>query len=202
MIIESLQSAESSDFLGILDSNNSLWGEIVLGVPVLGGDELLSQLAQQGATHFVVGLGGIGDNRPRQRLFELGTTHGLTPITVRHSKAICSPSATVGAGSVLFPGSVVNAQADLGVNVIVNTGAIVEHDSAVGDHVHLATGSRLCSTVKVGPGAHIGAGATVRQSINIGAGAVVGAGAAVVEDVAAGVTVVGVPARPTWSGNV
>lgn len=195
MIDSLLSIGEVAQDYGILDRDRSLWGKEVLGVPVLGGDELLPQLASQGAIHFVVGLGGVSVNRPRRWLFELGLKHGLTPLTVCHSSAIRSQWATVGDGSVIFPGAVVNAGVVLGVNVIVNTGAIVEHDCVVGDHVHIATGSRLCSTVRIGTGAHIGSGATVRQLITIGEGAIVGAGAVVVKNVEAWTVVVGVPAR-------
>jgi UDP-2-acetamido-3-amino-2,3-dideoxy-glucuronate N-acetyltransferase len=45
-------------------------------------------------------------------------------------------------------------------------------------------------------GASIGSGATILGDVTIGSGAVVGAGAVVTRDVAAGETVVGVPARP------
>ena len=166
-----------------------------MGVPVLGGDDLLARLAQQGATEFVVGVGGVRDNRPRKELFELALAQGLTPITVRHPSAICSQWAEVGDGAVLYPGSIVNAGATLGANTIVNTGAIVEHDCIVGDHVHIATGARLAATVGVGAMAHIGTGATVRQNISIGEGAVVGAGAVVVKDVESWTVVVGIPAR-------
>lgn len=196
VLIDSLLSSGGvAEHYGVLDRDRSLWGKEVFGVRVLGGDELLPQLASQGTTHFVVGLGGVGVNRPRCRLFELGLKHGLTPLTVCHSSAIRSRWATVGDGSVIFPGAVVNAGAALGVNVIVNTGAIVEHDCVVGDHVHIATGSRLCSTVHIGTGAHIGAGATVRQLITVGEGAIVGAGAVVVKDVEPWMVVAGVPAR-------
>lgn len=193
-MVDSLRAGGKVGLIGVLDQDKSLWGREVLGVPVLGGDELLPKLAQA-ATHFVVGLGGVGDNEPRRRLFELGIKHCLKPLTVCHPAAICSPSATVGDGSVIFPGAVVNACAALGVNVIINTGAIVEHDCLVGDHVHVATGSRLCSAVHIGTGAHIGAGAIVRQLVTIGEGAIVGAGAVVVKDVEPWTVVVGVPAR-------
>jgi sugar O-acyltransferase (sialic acid O-acetyltransferase NeuD family) len=195
-LIDSLLSSGGvPEHYGVLDQDRSLWGKEILGVRILGGDELLPQLASQGATHFVVGLGGISVNRPRRRLFELGLIHGLTPLTVCHSSAIRSQWAKVGDGSVIFPGAVVNAGATIGVNVIVNTGVIVEHDCMVGDHAHIATGSRLCSTVRIGTSAHIGAGATVRQLITIGEGAIVGAGAVVVKDVEPWAVVVGVPAR-------
>ena len=194
-MIDCLQATGIVGSLGILDRDASLWGKEVSGVPVLGGDELMPQLLRQGARDFLVGLGGTGDNNPRRKLFELALRHGLAPSTVSHPAATRSPWATVGAGSVLLPGAVVNAGAGLGVNVIVNTGAIVEHDCVVGDHAHVATGAQIASSVRVGAGAHIGAGATVRQGITVGKGSIVGAGAVVVNDVEPWTVVVGVPAR-------
>jgi sugar O-acyltransferase (sialic acid O-acetyltransferase NeuD family) len=196
VLIDCLRESGLVGIEGVLDPDSSLHGRKILDVPVLGGDDLLGGMAAGGVTHFVVGLGGVGDNRPRKRLFELGCSCRLTPLTVRHPSAVVSRWASISPGCQLLPGSIVNACAVLGKNVIVNSGAIVEHDCVVGDHAHIATGARLASTVRVGIGAHIGAGATVRQSIRIGDGAIVGAGAVVVKDVGAGVVVAGVPARP------
>ena len=179
----------------MLDSNASLWGTTVLGVPILGGDERLEELKGRGVTHFVVGVGSVGDNRSRARLFDKAVGCGLEPLIIRHPSSICSTWAGVGAGSVLFPGAVVNAGASLGKNVIVNSGAIVEHDCRVGDHGHVASRACLCSTVSIGDYAHIGAGATVRQCLAIGAGAIVAAGAVVIREVPAWTVVGGVPAR-------
>ena len=49
--------------------------------------------------------------------------------------------------------------------------------------------------VNVGAGASIGSGALIMGGVTIGARAVIGAGAVVTRDVAAGATVIGVPAR-------
>ena len=195
VVIESLNASGSARAVGVLDADRSRWGQELCGVPVLGGDERLPELAQQGITHFVMGLGGVGDNQPRRTLFTLAVQSGLIPLTIRHPSAVCSSSAAIGAGSVLCPRAVVNAAAVVGVNVIVNTGAIVEHDCVVGDHVHVATGARLCGGVRVGEGAHIGAGSTVRQGLTIGERAIVGAGAVVIRDVEPWTVVAGVPAR-------
>ena len=195
VLLDCLLLCADSEIIGLLDADLSLVGSFVYKVPVLGSDELLGELVRRGATHFVVGLGGAGDNEPRRRLFDAGIAVGLRPHAVRHPSAVISPRAQVGEGSQLLPGCIVNAGAVLGRNVLVNSAAVVEHDCFIGDHVHLATGSRLASTVRVGEGAHVGAGATVRQYISIGARAVVGAGAVVVKDVPASVLVVGVPAR-------
>lgn len=195
VLIESLLASGVAVPEAVLDADPSVWGREVFGVPIHGSDQRLPELQRQGVTHFVVGLGGVGDNRPRQQLFERAMAHGLQPLTVIHPTAIVSRAATIGGGSLVGPGAIVNAGAVLGVNVIVNTGAIVEHDCHVGDHVHIATGAKLSSTMRVGSLAHIGVGASVRQRLTIGEGAVVGAGAVVVKDVDPWTVVVGVPAQ-------
>jgi UDP-perosamine 4-acetyltransferase len=196
VLVDCIRESGLAEIEGVLDSDPSTHGRKVLDAPILGGDELLGDLAAGGVTHFVVGVGGVRDNRPRRRLFEMCLLVRLVPLIVRHPSAVVSRWATVGPGCQLMPGSIVNAGASLGANVIVNSGAVVEHDCVVGDHVHVASGARLASGVRVGTGVHLGAGATVRQGIVIGERAVVGAGAAVVRDVKADAVVVGVPARP------
>lgn len=195
VVIEILRSYNSYELTGLLDPKPELQGRNLLGVPVLGGDDLLPALKREGVGHFFVGLGSIGDTVPRRRLFELALEHGMKPIDAIHPDAIISPSAVLGEGVTVMGGAVVNADASLGMNVIINTGAIIEHDCVIGNHVHVATGARLASSIKVGSGSHIGAGATVLQCTRVGENAIVGAGAVVIRDVPPGATVVGCPAR-------
>jgi sugar O-acyltransferase (sialic acid O-acetyltransferase NeuD family) len=195
VLIDSLRRNGLAFSYMILDRDPSLWGTSVFEIPVIGGDDLLPKLVQEGAEYFLIGVGSTGDTKPRRRLFEIGLSHKLKPLTVIHPSAIFSPTAEVGAGSQLLPGSVLNAGARLGLNVILNSGAIVEHDCVLQDHVHVATGAVLASTVRVGTGAHVGVGSTVREKITIGEGAVIGAGAVVVRDVLPYTVVFGVPAQ-------
>jgi sugar O-acyltransferase (sialic acid O-acetyltransferase NeuD family) len=181
--------------VAVLDADPLLWGTQLEGVPVAGGDDRMKDLLLQGISHFVVGLGGVKDNRPRQRLYEMAVSTGFVPLTLTHPSAVFSKTACSGPGLQQLPLSVVNAGVRLGVNVLINSGTIVEHDCLVGDHVHVASGARIASTVEIGIGVHIGIGAVIKQCLRIGDYAVVGAGAVVVEDVPAGYTVVGVPAR-------
>ena len=194
-IIEILQENPELTLAGMLDPDPSLRGESVLGVPVLGGDDLLGKLLAEGVTHAFIGVGSVGNANGRRKLYEKLLALGLEPAQVIHSKAILSPSARLGAGVTVMAGAIINAEAVIGDNVIVNTGAIIEHDCAIGAHSHIATGARLAGGVQVGIGSHIGVGASVRQGIRIGANAVVGAGAAVVSDVPDNVVVAGVPAH-------
>lgn len=196
VVIDSLLAANSIKPIAILDVDRTRWGQQLLGVPILGDDDRLSELVTYGIKFFTVGLGSISHTESRRRLFELGLSYGLEPLSVIHPSVICSPWAEIGPGSQLLPGCIINAGAVLGENVVVNSGAIVEHDCRVAAHVFIATGARLASTITIGRGAFIGAGAVVKQGLTIGQEAVVGAGAVVVKDVPPFTVVVGVPARP------
>lgn len=180
-------------FDAILDSQPGLLE--VTGVPVIGSDEMLPQLAAQGFTHFVIGVGSAKSCARRTQLFQTAIQAGLKAQSIIHPTAFISPSAICGAGCQILPRAVIHTNAQLGEHVLVNTAAIVEHDCIVGAHCHIATGVVLCGNVTIGEAAHIGAGAVVRQGIRIGAGALIGAGAVVVKDVMPGQTVIGVPAR-------
>ncbi|MBN2711314.1 MAG: acetyltransferase [Planctomycetes bacterium] len=138
----------------------------------------------------------VGDNGIRQPMQEFFMGQGIPVETVCHPASVLAASVTVGVGSVVMAGAVVQPDAVVGCGVILNTNCSVDHDCSIADYVHCAPGSTLCGSVTVGEGTMIGAGATVIQGVRIGAHAVIGAGAVVTRDVADGLTVVGVPARP------
>lgn len=196
MIIETLHSLGDYEVVGLVDVNTPYHDREILGIRVLGGDDILPTLRARGVNTFIVGVGSVRDASVRMRLFELGEQSGFEAATVIHPRAIVSLSASVGTGTVVLVGAIVNGGVQIAKNVIVNTGAIIEHDCVIAAHAHIATGACLAGNVTVGEAAHVGIGATVKQGITIGTRAVVGAGAVVVANVAEGSTVVGIPARP------
>lgn len=195
VLIDALRAAGETRTIGVLDADRARIGTSVFGVPIVGDDAILPDLADSGTRYFAVGIGGTGDNAPRARLFEKAVSLGLQPLTIVHPRAVVSVFSVVGAGCQILAGAIVGPGVTLGCNVIVNTAAVVEHDCVIGDHTHIATGARLASTVRIGDRAHVGVAATVRQVITIGAASVVGAGAVVVKDVSPGTVVIGVPAK-------
>lgn len=192
-VMEAIRQSGGVQLFGLLDNAVAV-GEVVNGLSVIGGDDLLPELRAKGVTHFAITVGSTGDNTVRQRLFESAVRCGLLPLTVIHPSAVLSPSAVLGDGVQVLAGAVIGAGASVAENVIINTGAIVEHHCQVGAHVHVASGACLCGGVCVAPRAFVGARAVVRQTVTVGDGAVVGMGSAVIRNVEAGTTVCGVPA--------
>lgn len=186
-------TAESCGWTEIVFFDDAWPSRVVNGNwPVVGtSDDLLAQIQ-----NFDGVIVAIGNNAVRQaKLFAL-LQSGAILATLVHPAACVSRYATVGGGTVIFAGAVLNAGASIGMGGILNTGCSVDHDCDLAESVHVSPGARLAGGVHIGDRTWIGIGACVKQMVTIGSDVLVGAGAAVVNDLVGGVTVVGVPARP------
>jgi sugar O-acyltransferase (sialic acid O-acetyltransferase NeuD family) len=170
--------------------------DVVNGVAVRG--RLADAPALRG--EFPDAVVAIGHCRTRLRVLDDLARWGFARPTIVHPAAWVSPSASLGAGAVVFAQAAVNACARLGDGCIVNTGASVDHDARLGDGVHVCPGARVAGEVVVGDASWLGIGCSVIQRVRVGADVTVGAGAAVVRDLPDGVTALGVPARVTKRG--
>lgn len=136
-----------------------------------------------------------GDARKRQRQCLALEKAGLSLVS------LVAPSASVGIGSVIFPGCFIGHQAHigpmatLGKSSILNTGAMVEHESSVGDYSHISINAAIAGRSKLGAYSMLGAGATIIDGVTIVDGVTIGAGAVVVSSIACPGIYVGVPAK-------
>lgn len=195
VVIDAMRLAGEAEPVAIVERDREMWGTDVLGVPVVGGDEEIPGLVAGGLGWFTVGVGGVGEGDLRRRLFRMGSSRFLRPVSVVHPSAILAADTKIGPGAQVMAGAVVAVGARVEANALINTRAVVDHDCRVRRSAHVASGAVLAGGVFVGLGAFVGAGATVIQGVRIGERAVVGAGAVVLDDVPDGAKVVGVPAR-------
>jgi UDP-perosamine 4-acetyltransferase len=190
VIFELIRAAGEYTIVGCTDVAGK--ASNILGVTVLGTDEILPALHRQGTSHAFI---AIGDNAARQDVGQRVIDLGFQLANAISPQAILSPSIHFGRGIAVMTGAILNAEASVGDLAIINTGAVVDHDCKIGRGAHIGPGARLAGNVTVGTGAFVGAGATIVPGIQIGDGATVGAGAVVIRDVPPRAVVVGVPAR-------
>lgn len=138
---------------------------------------------------------GIGDNQVRLSLKDQISKAGLTFATVVHPKATLGSMVSVGAGSVVMAGAIINVSTKIGEHCIVNTGAQIDHHGSILDGAHIGPGAILAGSVQVGRGSFLGAGSVVIPNIEIDGDVMVAAGAVVTKNVSSNKLVKGVPAK-------
>jgi sugar O-acyltransferase (sialic acid O-acetyltransferase NeuD family) len=168
----------------------------VFGYPVLGDDENLHSVVED--RHVVGAVIAIGDNWRRHGVAQSVRERfpGIAFPPIVHPGAVVARGVTIGMGSVLLAGVVVNSDATVGEFCLLNTNASLDHDS------RMDLASSLGPNAAVGGGAAIGAfsavamGATVLQNRRVGEHVVVGAQALVLKDIPSHTVAYGVPAKP------
>lgn len=193
VVLDVLKRLKRYAVVGILDDSNSLKGAMRWGGKVMGGRDQFALLQAKRIRRMFV---AVGDNRQRQAVSEEAVKAGFEFVSVVHPSAVVGGGVTIGRGTLLAAGAVVNVDTVVGESVIVNTGATVDHDCRIGAYVHLSPGVHLAGNVTVGELAHLGIGAVVLPNLTIGRACVVGAGSVVLENVPDGAVVAGNPARP------
>ena len=138
---------------------------------------------------------GIGDNRIREKIYNLIILKGKKVVSIIHSTSSISNYSKFGEGVFFNRNVKVNAFANIGNNVVLNTGCIVEHECDIQDHVHVAPGAVLAGNVTVGQRTFVGANSVIKQGVVIGKDVIIGAGSVILETVPDGSKVVGNPGR-------
>lgn len=152
---------------------------------ILGMDEL---------THETVAIAAGGPDR--RAAWEAACERGARTTTICHPTAHVSPTARLAPGAIVGPMSVIGADASIGDHVLISRGGLVGHHVEIGAFTRLLPGANVAGHVRFGTDVTVGMGAAIADHRAVGDGAIVAAAAMVLRDVAAGVRVQGVPARP------
>jgi len=148
------------------------------GYAVIASDDALDELAKL-YQYALITIGQIQTPEHRQRLYQRAVKCGFEIPVIISPTAYVSRHATLGAGSIVMHGAIINAGAKVGINCIINTRAVIEHDTSVGDHCHISTGAILNGDVSVGAGSFVGSSCVIKESMSIGKDCMIGMGLSV-----------------------
>ena len=193
VLIDALHQ-QSANLLGITDPDPQKIGENILGVPVIGDDDVI-YVYNYDSIELVNGIGMIANEKRRQQIFDSFKCQGYKFASVIHDSVMLSSEVELSEGVQIMAGAVIQPGSKIGTNSIINSRASIDHDTIIGNHVHIAPGVTISGGVQIGNGTLIGTGATIIQGIKIGTNSIVAAGAVVIRDVLDGMTVMGIPAK-------
>jgi sugar O-acyltransferase (sialic acid O-acetyltransferase NeuD family) len=179
----------------LVDDDTAAHGRTINGFPVMGLDAARAAFPQAALT------AAVGDPALREKLVGRAAAAGFACATLVHPRVEMSEWVEIGEGTVVCAGNLLTTNIVLGRHVQINLDCTVGHDVVMGDFTTLAPGAHISGWVHFGRGVYVGTGAVIINGhegvpLTLGDGAVVGAGACVTKSVAAGTTVVGVPAKP------
>ena len=171
--IDIIENENKFNILGILDSN--IKENNILGYKILGGDNLIPELVNKD-TYFLITVGQIKSYSARKKIAKILIENKAKLATIISTLAYVSKHATVGEGSIIMNGAVVNAKSTIGKNCIINTKSNVEHGVSIGDFCHLSTCAVINGDSVIGNGTFIGSNATISNEVSIKENSIISAG--------------------------
>ena len=146
------------------------------------------------------GIVAVGEPAHREMLAKKLVGAGIRLATIIDKSALLSPTATVGAGSIICEFATIHANVHIGRGCLIQPFANIGHDITIGDYSVISSACSPGGASIFGKRVYMGMNATSKEKITVGNDVIISMGATVFRDVEAGATVVGNPARVT-KGN-
>lgn len=195
-LAESLNdSTKKNQVVCFVDDDVANHGKVLNSIPIMS----LEKAHQTFPDAKIVS--GIGAPRVREVVMGKAAATGFEFATLIHPRVECSQWIEYGEGIVICAGNILTTNITLGNHVQINLDCTIGHDVVMGDYTTLAPGVHVSGWVHFGKRVYVGTGAviingTAERPLTIGDDAVIGAGACVTKSIPAGVTAVGIPAKP------
>jgi len=179
------------NIVGFADADRNLIGAQIGEYKVVCSDEEVVEMNIAAAV-------GIGNPKVIARIAErfADQTNVVFPNLIHPNTIWDRERITLGRGNIICASNIFTTDISIGSFNYFNLNCTYGHDARIADCCVFNPGIQMSGGVDVGSRCLFGTGATILQYLKIGDDVTVGAGSVVTKDVAAGTTVVGVPAKP------
>ncbi len=181
-LINDFKSVSNNEFGGYLDDDLSKPG-------------VIGPIKDHKIITDAVYICAIGDGETRLRICQEFLNNGAIFPTLIHSSVVLTATASVGYGSIIFPGCYIANNAKIGNFVIILFTSGAGHDSIIGDGSTICSHCDVTGNVVLGKCIYMASGSTICPGKKIGDNVKIGIGSAVTRNFPTATTVMGVPAK-------
>ena len=162
--IDVIEKEKKFKIFGLIDNKKK---SSLFGYKVLGNDKNLKKLFKK-IKFALITAGHIKDNKIREKIFKRASEHGFKFPTIISPLAYVSRHASIGKGTIIMHGSIINAGVKIGNNCIINSKSLIEHDVVIENNCHISTRATINGGVIVKNNSFIGSCSVIKQNLKIG----------------------------------
>lgn len=164
--VDVIESDNRFVIAGIIDIPEKV-GQTVFNYTIIGSEDDLQKIVKTFKLYLIT-IGQVkGPDIRIEKYEQIARIGGTFPVIIS-PKSHISKHASIGEGTIIMHGAIVNAGASIGRNCIINTGAVIEHDVIIEDHCHISTGATINGGTVIKRGSFLGSNAVTKEYITIG----------------------------------
>lgn len=184
LVLDILARKMNQAAVGILDNNPKMAGKELMGIPILGGFELVEALWQDGAFDALIST-VVRDVFDRAAIYERFTKMGIPFTNVIDPEARIGRETIIGKGNLIIYGGYLATGVKIGNNNFLAAGTLIEHHSEIGNHCTFGPRTSLAGAVSVGDHVKLGMQVAIEPQLKIGSESVIASGLVVTSHVPA-----------------
>ena len=143
------------------------------------------------------GIVGVGFNFYREKIVNqvLKVDKKFKWESIISKDCILNANVTIGKGSIILSGVVINTHVSIGSHCIINSSSSIGHDNIFKDFSSCGPGVITGGNVTIGENSHLGIGCIIKNGIAIGKKSVIGGNSFVDKDCLSNYVYYGIPAK-------
>ena len=162
--IDVIEMQRKFKIVGLIDNKKK---NFLLNYKIIGNDKELKKFSRK-IQYALITTGCIKNSKIRENLFKKISNYGFKFPVIISPLSYVSKHASIGEGTIVMHGAIINAGAKIGKNCIINNKTLIEHDVVVEDNCHLSTRSTVNGGVTIKKNSFIGSCSVIKQNIKIG----------------------------------
>lgn len=175
LVLDILSGILSQKAVAIVDNNPALAGTTLMGVPIVGGFDLVQELWRDNKFDALIST-VVRDVHDRAAIFERFSQIGIPFTNVVSPRASIRSEVRLGRGNLVVEGAYIATGVEIGDNNFLAAGTYIEHHSSVGSHCTFGPRTTLSGRVKVGDLVKFGMQVAVEPFVQVGTGSIIASG--------------------------